>query len=107
MQRNNPSFLGFPFVFSWKELELPAGVKVQVMISVSKRKFKRAVDRNRIKRLMREAYRLNKHFLYEQMESRQLILHINYIASEILDFQTINTSINKGLSKIITELIKS
>lgn len=41
---------------------------VQVLTSVSKRHFKHAVDRNRVKRQIREAYRLNKHILYNVIE---------------------------------------
>ena len=43
------------------------GPQAKVLISVSKRKFKRAVDRNRAKRQIREAYRLQKHTLIEQL----------------------------------------
>lgn len=44
-----------------------AGVPVQVLVSVSKRHFKRAVKRNRVKRQMREGYRLNKEILLNQL----------------------------------------
>ncbi len=42
-------------------------VPVKVLMTVSKKKFKRAVDRNRIRRLMREAYRLHKHMLTDRL----------------------------------------
>lgn len=50
----------FPMVVRYMDTPLPEAVPCQAMVSVSKRAFKRAVDRNRIKRLMREAWRLQK-----------------------------------------------
>jgi ribonuclease P protein component len=106
MQRSNPSFLSFPVVFSWCATALPPGTRAQVLISVSKRKFSRASDRNRIKRLLREAYRLNKHLLYERLGEKQVILHINYIASEIVSFQSVNVVVQSSLARIGDELKK-
>ena len=58
------SVVGFPLRAVWHEVEWDGhGPRVKVLVSVSKRKFKHAVDRNRAKRQMREAYRLNKHLL--------------------------------------------
>ena len=52
--------------------ELPEpNVPVQVAFSVPKRRFKRAVDRNRIKRQLREVYRTNKSELYTVLRDRQ------------------------------------
>ncbi len=44
---------------------------VQVLVSVSKRHFKRAVKRNRVKRQLREAYRKNKYILYETLRKHE------------------------------------
>ncbi len=47
---------------------------IQASFSVSKRKFKKAVDRNRIKRLMRESYRLHKYILYQNIANKHIIM---------------------------------
>jgi len=61
-----------PFRFSWTLTELKTQFPVQFAIAVPKRFFKRAVDRNRIKRLVREVYRKNKSGLYALLKSRNI-----------------------------------
>ena len=58
---------------------------IQVLISVSKRRFKHAVDRNRVKRLVREAYRRNKHLLVPAIEERgqHIALAFLWLSSDI------------------------
>ena len=64
--KQGSSFGVYPLRIVWIRSPAPSAAPPQVLISVSKRTFKRAVDRNRIKRLIREAYRLNKYRLIEQ-----------------------------------------
>jgi ribonuclease P protein component len=59
---------GFRLV--WLKTELPAPVPVQIAFSIPKRIFKNAVDRNRIRRLMRESYRKNKSSLIAFLSER-------------------------------------
>jgi ribonuclease P protein component len=51
---------------------------VQILVSVPKRHFKHAVDRNRVKRQVREAYRLNKQVVYDALEPTQQ-LHMAFV----------------------------
>ena len=69
---NSRSMSAYPLrvVFMRKERN-ETEESAQVMVSVSKRHFKRAVKRNRVKRQIREAYRLNKHLLHEALEQKK------------------------------------
>lgn len=70
---------------------------------VSSRNFKRAVDRNKIKRQIREAYRLQKMPLKELLLSKNQGLHLffTYTAREISDHKTISGAVQKGIVKLL------
>lgn len=72
----------------------------QVLFSVSKRNFKKAVDRNRIKRQMREIYRLNRdrHFLPENANA--YLLAFIYIAKEKIPFIILEKKLNLALERL-------
>jgi ribonuclease P protein component len=78
----------------------------KVAISVPKRLFKKAVDRNLLKRRIREAYRIHKQSLYAGLE--KLDVHINlviqYQYGEILAYTTIEKGLLKGVEKMLKDL---
>jgi ribonuclease P protein component len=82
-------------------VEMDAHVKAGV--SVSSRNFKKAVDRNRIKRLLREAYRLNKAGLVEHANAtgQQLAFFIIYTDKVLPEFEPVNGKMQLILNKLI------
>jgi len=72
-------------------------------ITVSKKHFKRAVDRNRIKRLTREAYRLSKQELQQKLEdsSKRLLLFFIFTGKELPDFLLVKEKVQVILRKLM------
>lgn len=76
---------------------------VKAGFSVSKRYFKNAVDRNRIKRLMRESYRLNKHKLYEQCTKKHVLMFI-YNSTQLKSYEDIDKTLNDLINQLTIKL---
>lgn len=75
-------------------------------MSVSKKYFKRAVDRNRIKRLMREGYRLQKGGLVLALQTKGIVLHlfIIYTGKELPNFEEVKTKLKVVLQRLEKEI---
>jgi ribonuclease P protein component len=102
------SFLKYPIRCSHKFMELHTKAPTQFLVGVSKKRFKRAVDRNRIKRLMRECIRKNKEALYPSLEGQDLKLAIMliYIGNEMPNYQALEAKIILTLHRL-AEVISS
>jgi len=93
LYKTGTSFLQHPIVFYF--LTKPEAKNTQVLVSVSKKKFKKAVDRNLVKRRLREAYRLNKTLLNTTYH-----VALVYVAGSILPYADVEKAIKAGLEKI-------
>ena len=72
-----------PVKLLWLTSASDSSPKARVIITVSKRNFKHAVQRNRIKRLLRECYRKNKHIIAPLTADQQLLIGLIFIGKEI------------------------
>jgi ribonuclease P protein component len=103
----------FPYSVQWMTLESgeplrnsatqpPSHPATQVMIVAPKRKFHHAVDRNRVRRLTRECYRLRKHTLYDflQQNGLALVFSMVYIHNEIMTFDQLGHKMDKLLAAL-------
>lgn len=80
------SFLVYPFRVTFFCKDPVIGVPVKVVINVPKKRYKRAVDRNLLKRRIREVYRLNKQssfYPFVENANTMLLLSIQFVGKEI------------------------
>jgi ribonuclease P protein component, eubacterial len=96
------SFIAFPLrvIFYTTEEEMPA--QSSILISVSKKRLKRAVKRNKIKRQVREAYRLQKNDLLPLLNEKKtnLLIAFLYIDKEIHEHSVIEKAMAKTIKRL-------
>lgn len=92
-------FVAYPL----RVIHLPTETMVpEMLVSVSKRHFKRANKRNRVKRLIREAYRLNKHRLAPLLAGQRMGLRMAFIfvGQELPSYAQIEAAIEKAFNRL-------
>ena len=77
--------------------------QLKVGVSVSKKYFKKAVDRNYFKRVLRETYRLNQHLLKDQL-SQPYALMLFYQSKDRLTFEEINSKTIQLFEKFLEQI---
>lgn len=107
-QKKGKSIFKVPILLAYYKTELLTPFPCQIFVSVGKRKFKRAVDRNRIKRQITNIYRLHKHRLYEAIPSdHTYALGILYLGKKHPNPQDLEQKIISCIDELIQVLTKN
>lgn len=104
------SFGQYPLRIVWTEVqEGKTNSPVQFALTVPKKKFRNASDRNRIRRLIREAYRLQKPYFYEKLPplERPLAMMIIFTGRETPTFDVVYESMGRILRRLSKKYSKN
>ena len=103
--KQGKSFFSYPFkvYYHFENTEEKASTAA-VLFSVGKKQFKLAVDRNRVKRLCRETYRLNKSILLEATEKKNIRIEVAfvYVGKTLPEFHDLEVKMQKILKQLAT-----
>jgi len=100
------SFLAYPLKVVFLKTDNSQTYPVQTAFTVSKRNFKHAVKRNLLKRLMREAYRLNKPAFQDELALKNLKLAMMfvYVGKDIVGYPIIEKGMKSAFKKLLGKI---
>ena len=106
MFTSGESFLSYPLKVVFQKTDATQAYPVQAAFTVSKRNFKRAVKRNLLKRRMREAFRLNKSGLYDELAAKQLHIAVMFvfIGKDVIEFPIIEKAMISAFKKVLAKI---
>jgi len=99
--KEGSTLTSYPYKLIYLKVEEPVDAKFKTSVAVPKKNFKSAVKRNRIKRLLREAYRLNKHLVFNNSEGNFAFLFL-YLGKEMPSYP----EVENGMQIIVQKFLK-
>ncbi len=93
------SFNSFPFRITWMEIA-ESSSPIKIVISVPKRIVKKAVERNKIKRQIREVYRKENQKCYDLLGDKKILLMLVYTSKTKMEFKVLEEKIIEALQRL-------
>jgi ribonuclease P protein component len=94
------TFTIYPLKVVYLRKPQTADYRNQLLVATPKKNFKKAVDRNKLKRRIKEAYRLNKKLLENQQAGFYLLIGYIYVGKEIASYQIIEEKLKQSLNRL-------
>ncbi len=104
--KDGNKILAYPVLIKWLFINEKAVPPIGTAFIVSKKKLHKATSRNRIKRIMRESFRLQKHKLEDNIKEKKLLLAVIYLSKNVEDFEIINQGIQICINYIKENIIQ-
>jgi ribonuclease P protein component len=106
--KNGNHLFSYPFKVAWSARLAENLVPIRIGIGVSKKSIRQAVQRNLVKRRIRECYRIQKEIISHEITDTnyQLEIMLIYVAKEVLQYQVISTRLLICIKKIAEDLRK-
>ncbi|NPA36840.1 MAG: ribonuclease P protein component [Chlorobi bacterium] len=100
------SFVKYPFRIVLIKTDGEDNVPAKVLITVSKKRIKRANKRNLLKRRIKEAYRLNKHLIIRELNDKSLNIAVAfvYLPDTVMSFAEIEKGMKQGLNVLLKRI---
>lgn len=96
------SFFSYPFKVIWSKRVREPDIQVKVLLAVSKKNLKLSSQRNYVKRIMRESYRMNKFGLIDPLSIKEISINLGfvYVGKHNLTFKEMDIKIKEIINRL-------
>ena len=107
LAKSNNKVLVYPLLIKWLPTTDKSVVNFKVGFAVSKKRIRKAVERNKIRRRLREAFRLKKPMLIKNIGGRKFYILIIYMGGRLYSFNHLSSALDKAIEIFLSKINKN